>query len=74
MSSLMRKEVLFEYTREAQGSFDDVIQALMNATALPLPASERKIVLDTDASAVGIQGILHQEEQWNGRTVLRSVY
>ena len=43
MSSLMSEEVLFEYTREAQDSFDDVKKALMNATALPLPASEGKI-------------------------------
>ena len=28
-------------------------------------------VLDTDASVVAISGILHQEQEWNGRTVLR---
>ena len=30
-------------------------------------------VLDTDASEVAISGILHQEQEWNGRTVLRSI-
>ena len=30
-------------------------------------------VLDTDASVVAISRILHQEQEWNGRTVLRPV-
>ena len=46
----------------------------MEATALALPASEGNFVLDTDASTVGISRILHQEQQWNGKTVLRPVY
>ena len=27
-------------------------------------------VLDTDASVVAVSGILHQEQEWNGKTVL----
>ena len=30
-------------------------------------------VLDKDASVVAISGILHQEQEWNGRTVLRPI-
>ena len=30
-------------------------------------------VLDTDASVVAILGILHQEQEWNGRTVSRPI-
>ena len=30
-------------------------------------------MLDTDASVVAVSGILHQEQQWNGRTVLRPI-
>ena len=30
-------------------------------------------VLDRDASVVAISGILHQEQGWNGRTVLRPI-
>ena len=71
MSSLMRKAAPFQWTPEAQESFDSVKQALIDATALALPASEEKFVLDTDASNIGISGILHQEQQWNGKTVLR---
>ena len=30
-------------------------------------------VLDTDASEVAISGILHQEQEWNGKTILRPI-
>ena len=30
-------------------------------------------MLDKDASVVVISGILHQEQEWNGRTVLRPI-
>ena len=30
-------------------------------------------VLNTDASVVAISGKLHQEHEWKGRTVLRSI-
>ena len=30
-------------------------------------------VLDTDISVVAISGILHQAQEWNGRTVLRPI-
>ena len=29
--------------------------------------------LDTDASMVAISGIIHQEQEWNGKTVLRPI-
>ena len=30
-------------------------------------------MLDTDALVVAISGILHQEQDWNGKTVLRPI-
>ena len=30
-------------------------------------------VLDTDASVVAISGVIHQEQEWNGKTVLRPI-
>ena len=30
-------------------------------------------VLDADASVVAISGLLHQEQEWNGQTVLRPI-
>ena len=38
-----------------------------------MPTEKGMYVLDTDASVVAISGILHQEQDWNGRTVLRPI-
>ena len=38
-----------------------------------MPTEKGMYVLDTDASVVAISGILHQEQEWNGKTVLRPI-
>ena len=38
-----------------------------------MPTEKGMFVRDTDASVVAISGILHQEQEWNGRTVLRPI-
>ena len=38
-----------------------------------MPTEKGMYVLDTDASVVAISGILHQEKEWNGKTVLRPI-
>ena len=38
-----------------------------------MPTENGMYVLDTDASVVAISEILHQEQEWNGRTVLRPI-
>ena len=38
-----------------------------------MPTEKDRYVLDTDASVVAISEILHQEQEWNGRTVLRPI-
>ena len=40
---------------------------------LGMPTEKGMYVLDTDASVVAISGILHQEKEWNGKTVLRPI-
>ena len=40
---------------------------------LGMPTEKGKYVLNTDASVVTISGILHQEQEWNGKTVLRQI-
>ena len=40
---------------------------------LGMPTEKGKYVLDPDASVVAISGILHQEQEWNGRTVIRPI-
>ena len=60
MQKLMRnKGKKFEWNDEAQVAFENIKRELY--------------VLDTDASVVAISGILHQEQEWNGRTVLRPI-
>ena len=36
-----------------------------------MPTEKGMFVLDADASVVAISGIFHQEQEWNGKTVLR---
>ena len=38
-----------------------------------MPTEKGMYVLDTDASVVAISGNLHQEQEWNGKTVLRPI-
>ena len=40
---------------------------------LGMTTEKGMFVPDTDASVVAIAGILHQEQEWNGRTVLRPI-
>ena len=41
--------------------------------AYSMPTEKGMFVLDTDASVVAISGILHQEQEWNGRSVFRPI-
>ena len=36
-----------------------------------MPTENGMFVLDTDASVVAISGLLHQEQEWIGRNILR---
>ena len=40
---------------------------------LGMPTENGMYVLHTDASVLAISGILHQEQEWNGKTVLRPI-
>ena len=63
----------FTWTDEAQVSFEKIKRELCEAPVLGMPTEKGMFVLDTDASVVAISGILHQEQEWNGRTVLRPI-
>ena len=73
MQELLRKNQHFYWKGKHQEAFDSVKQALADATALAAPNEEGRFVLDTDASAVAIAGILHQEQEYNGKTILRPI-
>ena len=74
MQKLMRnKGKKFEWNDEAQVAFENIKRELCEAPVLGMPTEKGRYVLDTDASVVAISGILHQEQEWNGRTVLRPI-
>ena len=74
MQRLMRnKGKKFTWTDEAQVSFENIKRELCEAPVLGMPTEKGMLVLDTDASEVAISGIFHQEQEWNGRTVLRPI-
>ena len=74
MQRLVRnKSKKFTWTDEAQVSFENIKRKLCEAPVLGMPTEKGMFVLDTDASVVAISGILHQEQEWNGRTVLRPI-
>ena len=74
MQRLMRnKGKKFTWTDEAQISFENIKRELCEAPVIGMPTEKGMFVLDTDASVVAISGILHQEQEWNGRTVLRPI-
>ena len=74
MQKLMRnKGKKFEWNDEAQVAFENIKRELCEAPVLGMPTEKGMYVLDTDASVATISGILHQEQEWNGRTVLRPI-
>ena len=74
MQKLMRnKGKKFEWNDEAQVAFENIKRELCEAPVLGMLTEKDMYVLDTDASVVAISAILHQEQQWNGRTVLRPI-
>ena len=54
-------------------AFNEIKKALIEATALAQPDSEGEFVLDTDASAVAISGILHHWQGPPGERRLRPI-
>ena len=74
MQKLMHnKGKKFEWNEEAQAAFENIKRELCEAPVLDMPTEKGMYVLDTYASVVAISGILHQEQEWNGRTVLRPI-
>ena len=65
--------VTFAWGTEQQKAFNEIKKALIEATALAQPDSEGEFVLDTDANAVAISGILHQWQGPPGERRLRPI-
>ena len=63
----------FVWGSEQQLVSNEIKNALIDATALAQPDSDCDFVLDTDASAVAISGILHQWQGPSGERRLRPI-
>ena len=74
MQQLMQnKAKKISWTDVAQVSFENIERVFCEASVLGMPTEKGMFVLDTTASVVAISGILHQEQEWNGRTVPRPI-
>ena len=74
MQQLMRhKGKKFTWNNAAAESFQRLKNELCETPVLGMPTGKGMYELDTDASVVAISGILHQEQEWNGKTVLRPI-
>ena len=74
MQQLMRhKGKKFTWNNAAEESFQRIKKELCESPVLGMPTEKGMYVLDTDASVVAISGILHQEQEWNRKTVLRPI-
>ena len=73
MQELLRKNKHLCRNQKHQKAFDSVKQALADPTALAAQDERRRFVLDTNASAVAIAGVLHQQQEYNGNTILRPI-
>ena len=74
MQQLMRhKGKKFTWNNAAEESFQRIKKELCEAPVLGMPTEKGMYVLDTFASVVAISGILHQQQEWNGKSVLRPI-
>ncbi len=67
MNRIMKKNQDFQWTPEAEESFELTKMKLCTAPVLALPREGGTFILDTDASDVAISGILHQEQDIDGQ-------
>ncbi|ROT82717.1 hypothetical protein C7M84_024113 [Penaeus vannamei] len=61
LTTLLKKDVPFEWAKETEDSFLQLKALLANAPVLAFPDFELPFVLTTDASSVGLGATLHQK-------------
>ena len=60
LTELTKKDVDFCWDEGSQGSFKSLVHALCTAPTLSFPRETGNFILDTDASATGVGGVLQQ--------------
>ena len=74
MQQFMRhKGKKFTWNNAAEEAFQRLKKEFCEAPVLGMPTEKGIYVRDTDVSVVAISGILRQEKEWNGKTVLRPI-
>ena len=73
LNKLRAKNVKFECTEDCQQAFETLKEKLCQEPILTLPNETGKFYLDTDASIVAISGILHQEQEEDGKKVMKVI-
>ena len=63
----------FTWNNAAEESFKRIKRELREAPVLIMPTESGIFVLETDDLVVVISGTLHQEQEWNGKTVMRPI-
>ena len=73
MQKLMRnKGEKFEWHEEAQAAFENIKRKCAKRQCYSC-LQKGMYVLDPDVSLVAISGIMNEEQEWNGRAVLRPI-
>jgi len=73
LNAIDRKNKPFIWTELCEEAFNAIKEALITAPILALPTETGEFVLDTDASAVAISGILQQWQEVDGKQKLRVI-
>ena len=69
LSKLSEEKRIFEWAKEAESAFQALKDALCTAPVLGYPRPGEKFIVDTDASNVGIGGVLSQVQDSGERDV-----
>ena len=62
------------WSKAAEEAFVEIKKKLISPPVLGLPQSEKRFILDTDASVCAISGILHQEQEIAGKNKVVVIY
>ena len=74
LDKLKQSDIDFNWGPDQQAAFDDLKQALMEYPVLRLPDVKKPFIIDTDASTIGIGGILQQEDETIKKNYVVSYY
>jgi len=69
LTSLTRKNTRFKWTEECDNAFRELKQHLVSAPILAYPDFSKPFIVDTDASDVGIGGVLSQKQDGLERVI-----